>query len=468
MAPAPSRSNRGLRRTTCSVGSDSEPAGWSIPIWGSLTGNPEPPDSVGFTPADVSSVRAPHEGTATPVTAAPNRLVAAFAAGQSPRSRPHAETLHMRHVHAPPSLAATTLARIRPDRSTSLRLSVADSPAVSASMAPRRAVVIWSASRPTRGRRIMSRPEELPAWLKFLPLGYPSANMVVATEGHRVLFDAGFGSDVVRTVDALSEVGVPPSSVDLVVNSHWHSDHVGGNSRLQSDYGLPIAASRADAEVVNSIRPDACLAEWLDQPVEQYRIDRPLDPGQTLTAGPVEWKVMATPCHTPSHLSFYQPEEELLVVGDAVHADDIGWINLALDGPLALDVALATIEQLAALSVRLALPGHGPAMTDPPEAFATAHHRYEKMRADPQRAAWHACKRIFAFALIIHDGIPLDTLLAYLTSRSWLVDRAASVFDMSAEALADDLLVEMRRTGAVAERDGRLICLTPHHHPPAE
>src|ERR1039457_3822880 len=117
-------------------GTDVE-TGCPRPSGRSLTGNPGPPNTIVVNSVDGLSERAPHEGSATPVTAAPNRLVAAFAAGQSPRSRPHTETLHMRHVHAPASLVATTLARTRPATSTSVRFSTADSPSVSVSMAPR-------------------------------------------------------------------------------------------------------------------------------------------------------------------------------------------------------------------------------------------------------------------------------------------------------------------------------------------
>ncbi len=165
------------------------------------------------------------------------------------------------------------------------------------------------------------------------------------------------------------------------------------------------------------------------------------------------------------HLSFYEPQERLLVLGDAIHADDVGWLNLALDGPAAIDVALDTVAKLSRLAVRTALPGHGGPILDPPAVFAAAHTRYERMRADPQRAGWHACKRIFAFALMIRDGIPLDDVDTYLTRQPWLVDHASKVFDTDAETLAADLLAQMRRTRAVEERGGRLHVRTPTTRP---
>ena len=168
-----------------------------------------------------------------------------------------------------------------------------------------------------------------------------------------------------------------------------------------------------------------------------------------------------------SHLSFHQPELGLLVVGDALHADDVGWLNVALDGPEAAEAALGTVEALSRLDVRLAFSGHGPVITDPPTAFAAARSRYERMQADPERAGSHACKRILAFALMIHDGIPLERLDDYLTGSGWLQDHAALVFATTAEALAADLLADLRRVGAVDERDGRLVCRTPHERPPS-
>ncbi len=50
-------------------------------------------------------------------------------------------------------------------------------------------------------------------------------------------------------------------------------------------------------------QPDACLAEWLDQPVERYRIDRALRPGEAITAGPTDWQAIDTAMRTVDELS---------------------------------------------------------------------------------------------------------------------------------------------------------------------
>jgi glyoxylase-like metal-dependent hydrolase (beta-lactamase superfamily II) len=304
----------------------------------------------------------------------------------------------------------------------------------------------------------------LPGWVRFVPRPYPSSNLVLLTGATPVMLDSGYGSDAAALGELIGAAGLAVSELALLLNSHWHSDHSGGNAWVQA-HGVPVAAARVDGEAVNRRDPSACEAEWLDQPVEQYRVDVLLDGGDRLRAGEADWQVLATPGHTPHHLSFYQPDEQVLLLGDALHADDVGWINLVLDGPGAIGVALQSVERLAALPARCCLSGHGPHITDSPAAFAQARSRYERMLADPSRAAWHGMKRIFAYALMINDGMPLDSLGGYLTSRAWLIDFATRVLNVTPEVLAEDLLAEMRRARAVVERDGMLYPATPYTAP---
>lgn len=305
---------------------------------------------------------------------------------------------------------------------------------------------------------------ELPGWVRFVPRPYPSSNLILLTGPTPVLLDSGFGSDAAALGELIGAAGLAVTQLALVLNSHWHSDHSGGNAWLQA-HGVPIAAARLDGEAVNRRDPSACAAEWLDQPVEPYHVGVLLDGGDRLRAGEADWEILATPGHTPHHLSFYQPDEQVLLLGDALHADDVGWINLVLDGPGAIGLALQSVERLAGLPVRCCLSGHGPLITDPPGAFAQARSRYERMLADPSRAAWHGMKRIFAYALMINDGMPLDGVTDYLTSRAWLIDYATRVLKVTPELLAEDLLAEMRRARAVVERDGVLRAATPYTAP---
>jgi hydroxyacylglutathione hydrolase len=105
-----------------------------------------------------------------------------------------------------------------------------------------------------------------PRWLRFVERLFPSSNMVVIAGDKPVLVNTGYGSDLARTEGLLAERGIGPADLSLVVNTHHHSDHVGGNAGLQGRHGAPVAAHRWEAEMVNSRDPEACSARWLDQP----------------------------------------------------------------------------------------------------------------------------------------------------------------------------------------------------------
>ena len=74
---------------------------------------------------------------------------------------------------------------------------------------------------------------------------------VIEVDGLTVLVDTGVGNDRDRAamppldhlntdfLDALQRAGVAPESVDVVVNTHIHSDHVGWNTKRDNDSWVP-------------------------------------------------------------------------------------------------------------------------------------------------------------------------------------------------------------------------------------
>jgi hydroxyacylglutathione hydrolase len=217
-----------------------------------------------------------------------------------------------------------------------------------------------------------------PDWLTFFERTYPSANIVLIRGEHPVLVDTGFGSDLSATEKLLGEAGVPPEDLSLIVNTHYHSDHVGGNNGLQSRYKLSIAAHRWDADLVNRRDIEVSSAEWLDQPVEPYEVNLPLSDGDAFEAGDTVLQVRHTPGHTLGHISLYAPDEQVLILGDAVHGDDVGWINPFREGAGALQRTVESLDKLADLPVRQAYSGHGGAIEDHGAAIEAARHRYAK------------------------------------------------------------------------------------------
>ncbi|MGI5460287.1 MBL fold metallo-hydrolase [Streptomyces sp. CA-249302] len=305
--------------------------------------------------------------------------------------------------------------------------------------------------------------ERLPAWVTWRPRPFPDANLLLLHGSRLALVDSGF---VGHAEETAAWAHARAGHIALVVNTHWHSDHVGGNSLLQAA-GSAVAAGAPEAAAVARRDPGCCQAEYLDQPVAPYTVDQPLHDGQLLRLGDADWQVVATPGHTPGHLALWQPEERLLAVGDALSDYDVGWVDLALDGPEAATTALASLHRLAALAPKTLLPAHGPLPADPSAAFATALRRARRLVEDPDGAVRYGARRVFAFALMIRDGIPATEAEPYLHARAWLTD-AARLLHLTPETLAAELIDTMLRSGTIVLRDGRLHAAAEHTQVDAE
>lgn len=85
----------------------------------------------------------------------------------------------------------------------------------------------------------------------------------------------------------------------LILNTHYHTDHIAGNAKLQKEYGAPI------------VGPDK----------EKHRIDgltRGVDHNDIVTFSDLRGQVINTPGHTSGHISFYFPALKALFCGDTV------------------------------------------------------------------------------------------------------------------------------------------------------
>ena len=289
--------------------------------------------------------------------------------------------------------------------------------------------------------------------------------MILIKDQLPILIDTGFGSETQETERLMKEVGVLPEELHLIVNTHHHSDHVGGNFHLQKKYGVQIAAHKWEAELINSCDPEACSAEWLDQPVEPYRVDRKLSDDDEIHTGSRTLKVLHTPGHTLGHISLYEPEEEILICGDLFHRNDIGWLNIFREGVASIQRSIESLDRLSRLRIGQAYSGHGPQIENPLAAIDAARGRLEKWIGMPEKVSWHACKRIFSFTLIIKNGLAKEEIDNYLLTCGWFQDFARYSFQLQPAEFIPILIDEMIRSGAAGWHNNRLIAAAPYEAP---
>jgi hydroxyacylglutathione hydrolase len=279
----------------------------------------------------------------------------------------------------------------------------------------------------------------------------PSANLVLVGGDRPVLVDSGSGSlaSLARTHAFLAAHGLLAGDLAWLALTHFHADHVGGAASL----GVPVAAHAVEAALVNDRDPRACDARWLAFEVGPYRVSRALADGDMVEG----LAVVHTPGQTPGHVAYWHAEERVAITGDLLPAGDVAWVPFG--GPWAqgaLDAMITSVKRIAALEPRMTIPGHGPPVTDVGAAVADNLERYERFRAEPSRAVWHAVRRALVSHLMI-EPLPPSALAAMPWARS-----AASALGVVPTALVEQALGGLAERGLVVSDDGRFDTTVEH------
>jgi glyoxylase-like metal-dependent hydrolase (beta-lactamase superfamily II) len=317
----------------------------------------------------------------------------------------------------------------------------------------------------------MTRPEYSPHTItaiadgiRFAERPFPDANLIALPGQAPAIIDSGFAAHAGATADLAHRA--LETAPQHVVNTHWHSDHVGGNAVLQAA-GAQIVGSAGDAADLARPSPGCCSAEYLDQPVPAYTVDAAARDGDSLLLGDASWTVLEVPGHTPGHLALWQEDASVLVVGDTLSAHDVGWVDVMREGAAGLDDAIASVDRLTACDPRIILPGHGPALVagdesapDPASALAAARSRLQRQREDLPLAVQYGARRILAFALLIRDGIRADAIEDYVVSQQW-TRAAAEAVGTRPEEFASQLVSGMVESGAVRLSAGLVTAKAP-------
>jgi glyoxylase-like metal-dependent hydrolase (beta-lactamase superfamily II) len=285
-----------------------------------------------------------------------------------------------------------------------------------------------------------------------------SNNILLKSRDGHVLIDSGYVRHAPLTLALLaSERGLGDATLAWLVNTHCHSDHVGGNAAIVRRYECPVAVPAAEAPLVERWDSKALLYDYCDQQVERFAVDHVLPADTTHVWGDLEWQALAAPGHDMGALVFYNAEHKILISGDALWEHGFGFVMPPEVDPAALPATRATIEMLARLGVRVVIPGHGEPFTDVAGALARAGKRIVAFEADSRRIARHALKVNLMFSLLDKQRMPLDGMPAYVERIGIYRDFNALFFRLPPTRLAELLIGELVKAGAAKCVAGWLV-----------
>ncbi|MBN1321917.1 MAG: MBL fold metallo-hydrolase [Thermoleophilia bacterium] len=139
-------------------------------------------------------------------------------------------------------------------------------------------------------------------------------------------------------VEALAAEGRAPGEVSLVLNTHAHADHAGGNHTVKARGGGRLCIHKDDAPFLED--PGLCFDRFFGPRTRMLRgdeaaaaeraayiegmggglaADRLLEDGDLLDlGGSLEIRVIHLPGHTPGSVGFFWEKEGILIAGDSV------------------------------------------------------------------------------------------------------------------------------------------------------
>jgi glyoxylase-like metal-dependent hydrolase (beta-lactamase superfamily II) len=298
----------------------------------------------------------------------------------------------------------------------------------------------------------------LPPQLHVFVRDWLSANnILLKSRDGNVLIDSGYVRHAPLTLALLaSSQGIGDEPLARLVNTHCHSDHMGGNAAIKARYGCPIALPEGEARLISSWDEKTLLLGYCDQRADRFSVDEIIAPGESHIWGGLDWQALAAPGHDMGALVFYNPEHRVLISGDALWENGYGLVMPVEVDPSALPAARATLEMLAKLDVGVVIPGHGDPFTDVAAALERAFKRTTALEADSQRVARYALKALLMFALLDKQRMRVADLAKYVHTIGIYRDFNARFFHLPPADLAALLVGELERSRAVLREDGWL------------
>ncbi len=165
-------------------------------------------------------------------------------------------------------------------------------------------------------------------------------------------------ADADRILESVASLGL---TVDYIINTHAHPDHISGNADIVERTGAAIIIHEAEASWLSSLANKAFLTMIGGR--TSPPADRTVKDGDTISIGSVTLSVIHTPGHSPGSVCFYDGEK-YLITGDTLFVGGVGRTDLP--GGSMKTLMNSIRERIRTLpDDTVILPGHnyGPAPT---------------------------------------------------------------------------------------------------------
>lgn len=249
----------------------------------------------------------------------------------------------------------------------------------------------------------MSASAALPAGVQVLERGWLSSNSILLGGDPRgtVLVDTGYCTHANQTVSLLAQsLASSASTLRLIVNTHLHSDHCGGNARLLELHPCPVWIPPGDYVHIDNWDEERLSFKLTGQQCPRFKPTAALQPGSVLEQAGLGWEVHAAPGHDPHAVLLFEPISKTLISADALWEHGFGIVFPEIAGEPGFEDVEASLDLIERLSPAIVIPGHGPVFTDVSRAMTEARQKLAFFRKNPDLHARHAAKALIVFHML--------------------------------------------------------------------
>lgn len=299
---------------------------------------------------------------------------------------------------------------------------------------------------------------ELPSGMLVFERGWLSANNIVFIDGEQTaLVDSGYCTHSKQTV-ALIEAALAGRELNILVNTHLHSDHCGGNAALQDRYKtIQTLIPPGQAKSVTNWDPIALTYEPTGQLCPRFTFTTTLQSGGLITFGKDQWEIHAAPGHDPHSVIFFEPVERILISADALWENGFGVVFPELEGENAFSDVAATLDLIEKLDPEIVIPGHGRVFGYTKDVLALSRNRLDAFIQSPLRHARHATKVLLKFKLLELQRVDKTVFKLWAAKTAYLNRTRNSFFkQISVDEWLDKMIAELVKSN-VARLEGELI-----------
>ncbi len=171
---------------------------------------------------------------------------------------------------------------------------------------------------------------------------------------NQLLVDTGLGISFEKIIGDIRDAGLSLEKINIILNTHCHYDHIGGNRLFKKLTNAEIYAPELDAENIETGKDT--FYELFRSDFISSKVDRKLKDGEIIKTENYSFKIIHTPGHTKGSICLYEPEKKILISGDTLFSDSVGRTDLAGGNESEL---INSLKKLQKPDIEILLPGHG-------------------------------------------------------------------------------------------------------------